>query len=220
MENNCNLENKRIFVDGCIDAVGCIPLSPRDLSILGFEVGDEIPVCITDEGIIIANQTPAQSEQEEVKAVLFNDYILLNIDLCQSKGLLEMEKTMMPADYDIVHENERHYRLCYFVERGKLTIPLTPQQIIAPMRYIRQVFENGFTSIPSVMCKALNLEETVGYIIKDNTLYLSGDFEKKISIDTWRRIQLPDEFERLYPKNIEEMEFILEDEQIICKVVR
>ena len=34
MENNYNLENKRIFVDGCIDEACCIPLCPRDFSIL------------------------------------------------------------------------------------------------------------------------------------------------------------------------------------------
>ncbi|MCI9627584.1 MAG: hypothetical protein HFI90_12535, partial [Clostridia bacterium] len=60
----------------------------------------------------------------------------------------------------------------------------------------------------------------VGYLVKDDMLCLSNNFENKIAIDSWYRIQLPDDFEYLYPKDIEEVEFILKDEQIICKVIR
>ncbi|MCI8510141.1 MAG: hypothetical protein HFJ06_16530 [Lachnospiraceae bacterium] len=220
MENNYNLKNKRIFVDGCIDESCCIPLSPRDFNILGFDIKDELLIRVTEEGIVVTKRMPSESEQAEIEAVLFNDYITLDLDVCRSKGLLESKRMMIPYDYEIVHYDERHYRLCYFVEKGKLTIPLTLQQISAPMHYIRPVFENGYTSVPSVMCKTLKLEETVGYLVKDDMLCLSNNFDNKIAIDSWYRIQLPDDFERLYPKDIEEMEFILEDEQIICKFVQ
>lgn len=228
MGNNTNSESKKIFVEGYIDAMGCIPLSPRDLGILGFHVGDEVPTYITDMGIIIAKQLPAgvtiKEKAEVMDAVFFNDYIMLDIDVCQSKGLLRKRKAMFSPYYDnLAHYRERRYRLSYFVEKGQLTIPLTPEWIAADMRYIREVYEEGTVSVPAAIAKVLDLNREVGYRIEDGLLYLSNDYENKVWIDDWKKIQIPDEFERLYPRDIMQIEYLFDDDpaqnRIICKVL-
>jgi len=116
MENNYNLENQKIFVEGHMDAMGCIPLSPRDFGILGFRVGDEIPTFVTDIGIIVANQVPAgvkiKEDAEAMQAILFNECMMLDIDVCQSKGLFRKRKAVFSPYYDdIIHYREQRYRL-------------------------------------------------------------------------------------------------------------
>lgn len=229
MENNYNAENQKIFVEGYIDAMGCIPLSPRDLGILGFHVGDEIPTFVTDMGIIVAKQIPAdvkiKEDVEIMQALLLSECMMLDIDVCQSKGLFRKRKAVFSPHYDdIVHCREQRYWLSYFVEKGQLTIPLTPEWIAADMRYIREVYEEGSVSVPAAIAKVLDLDGGVGYCIEDGVLYLSNDYENKISVDDWKKIQIPDEFERLYPRDIAQIEYLFDDSsaqnRIICKVLQ
>ena len=219
MENIDDWWGKKILIEGFIDDLGCIPLSPRELVLSQFHVYEEIPIYITDAGILITKKAPPEVEQEKVKALQFHNYIVLDRDIARSKGLLEPEKEASPKEYEKAHFQERHYRLHYFVEMDTITIPLTLEQLAAPMRYFREVDENGMVSIPAKMNKELDLKTEIGYTIKENMLYLSVDYPEKLSIDDWHRILLPDTFEHLYPKNIEKVEFIHDNNQLICKVI-
>lgn len=92
------------------------------------------------------------------------------------------------------------------------------------MRYIREVYEEGTVGVPAAIAKVLDLDGEVGYRIEDGILYLSNDYENKIWIDDWKKIQIPDEFERLYPQDITQIEYLFDGDptqnRIICKVIQ